>query len=109
MHAKLPPGPLLDLGCGIGGDMFAMAQYRSVVAYESDPVRARLAMANAAALGLSHRVEVRSADWTVDLAEDRLPQVVGAFADPSRRIDKVAERRDVGSFHCMRWNRRWRA
>ena len=68
MHAHLPPGPLLDLGCGIGGDMLAMAKYRPVIAYEIDPVRARLADANADALGLSDRVEVRQADWTVDLA-----------------------------------------
>ncbi len=103
LHANLPPGPLLDLGCGIGGDMLAMAQYRPVVGYESDPVRARLAIANAAALGLSHRVQVRLADWTIELANDRLPEAVGAFADPSRRIGKSGggPRRRVFSLHEM--------
>ena len=85
MHTYLPPGPLLDLGCGIGGDMLALAKYRPVIAYERDPLRARLAQANADAMGLGHRAEVRMADWTVELAEDRLPHAAGAFADPARR------------------------
>jgi SAM-dependent methyltransferase len=103
MHTHLPPGRLLDLGCGIGGDMLAMARYRSVVGYENDPVRARLAVANAEALGLADRVQVRLADWTVDLANDQLPQAVGAFADPSRRVGErhFAQRRRVFSVHEM--------
>ncbi|MBK8050551.1 MAG: class I SAM-dependent methyltransferase [Anaerolineales bacterium] len=33
------PGVILDLGCGIGGDLIALAQKRRVIAYELDPVR----------------------------------------------------------------------
>ena len=38
-----------DLGCGIGGDLLALAQRRPAIAYEVDPVCARFAAANAAA------------------------------------------------------------
>ena len=92
-----PSGPVLDLGCGIGGDMLALAQFRPVIAYERSAVRLRFAQANADALGLSERVELRLADWTVELAEGRLPQAAAAFVDPSRR----AEGRRVFSLHAM--------
>lgn len=90
MHADrldrhAPPGPLLDLGCGIGGDLLALAERRNVVAYEMDPVRARFAQANATVLGFADQVEVRAADWVADMQAGRLPPASGAFADPSRR------------------------
>lgn len=81
-----PPGPVLDLGCGIGGDTLALAQYRPVIAIEQDPVRLRFAQANAAALGLESRVQAIQADWTGLLAAGQLPATAAAFADPSRRV-----------------------
>src|SRR5690606_30893409 len=48
IDAHAPPGPLLELGCGIGGDTLALARRRSVIAYELDPLRLRLAQANVA-------------------------------------------------------------
>lgn len=83
-----PPGSLLDLGCGIGGDLLALAQRRPVVAYELDPVRARFAQANTEALGLGDRVEVRARDWVADLQSGLLPAAGGAFADPARRNEE---------------------
>jgi SAM-dependent methyltransferase len=85
-HAS--PGPVLDLGCGIGGDLLALAAHRPVIAYELDPVRAAFAAANAAELGLGDRVEVRTRDWVADLAAGALSPAGGAFADPSRRVDE---------------------
>jgi hypothetical protein len=82
-----PPGPILDLGCGIGGDTLALAQRRPVIAYEIDPVRLRLARANAEACGLAQRIDFRLADWTADLRDGSLPDAAGAFADPARRVD----------------------
>ncbi len=82
-----PPGPILDLGCGIGGDTLALARRRPVIAYEIDPVRLRLARANAEACGLAHRIDFRLADWTADLREGSLADAAGAFADPARRVD----------------------
>ena len=83
-----PPGVVLDLGCGIGGDLLALARHRHVVAYELDPVRAAFAQANAAVLGLTDHVEVRTRDWVADLRAGRLPPAAGAFADPARRVDE---------------------
>ncbi len=85
IHRRAPAGPILDLGCGIGGDTLALAGYRPVIAYEQDPVRLRFAQANAQALGLDDRIDFRLADWTQELAAGRLPQAAAAFVDPSRR------------------------
>jgi SAM-dependent methyltransferase len=85
MAEAAPPGVFLDLGCGIGGDLIALARRRPVIAYEMDALRARLAQANVAALGLAERVTVVQGDWTAALAAGALPQAAAAFVDPSRR------------------------
>ncbi len=92
-----PPGPLLDLGCGIGGDLLALAQKRAVIAVELDPLRLRFAQANAAALGLSERITFLQGDWTALLARGALAGAAAAFVDPARR---VGERR-IFSLHQM--------
>lgn len=91
------PGHFLDLGCGIGGDLIALAQRRPVTAYEIDPVRARFAEANIRALGLADRVVVRTADWVAALADGALPTASAAFIDPARRSDG----RRTFSLHSM--------
>jgi SAM-dependent methyltransferase len=80
-----PPGVILDLGCGIGGDTLALAQQRSVIAFEYDPVRLQFAQANAEALVLGDQIEFRQVDWTARLANGNLPDAAAAYADPSRR------------------------
>jgi len=87
IDAHAPPGPLLDLGCGIGGDLLALAQRREVIAFETDPVRVRLAEANITAVGLRHRVQFVQADWTQALVDGTLPNAAAAFADPARRVN----------------------
>jgi hypothetical protein len=53
-----------DLGCGLGADTIALAEAGlPVLAVERDPVRARIAAANVAALGLAGQVRVVCADW----------------------------------------------
>ena len=74
------PDSVLDLGCGIGGDLVAVARAGLVVAgVDSDELRVEVARANLAALGLGGAVRVASAT-AVDLAPFGL-----VFADPARR------------------------
>jgi len=71
---------VVDLGCGIGGDLIALARAGLAVrGIEQDPVRAAIARANLAALGLAGTVEVGDATTTT-LERDEV-----AFVDPARR------------------------
>jgi hypothetical protein len=73
---------VLDLCCGIGGDLVALARAGiPVTGVDADPLTASVAAANADALGLAPRVEVRCGDVTdVDLTG-----VPAVFCDPARR------------------------
>jgi SAM-dependent methyltransferase len=74
---------VVDLCCGIGGDLprLAEAAVEGVVGLDHDPVTVAVARANVDALGVASRAEVRREDVTaVDLAG-----FGGAFIDPSRR------------------------
>lgn len=71
---------LIDLGCGIGGDLIAAARAGLISAgVDLDPVRVAVAEANLAALGLPGAVQVADAT-TLDHSGFDL-----AFADPARR------------------------
>ncbi|WP_370247394.1 methyltransferase domain-containing protein [Nocardioides sp.] len=73
-------GSLVDLGCGLGGDLIAAAEAGLVVAgVDLDPVRVALARANLAALDLPGAVMVADA---VELDTSGFDV---AFADPARR------------------------
>ena len=73
-------GTVVDLGCGIGGDLLAAARAGLTAAgVDNDPLRVAIARANLAAAGLGGAVEV--ADVT---AVDTTPFDV-AYADPARR------------------------
>lgn len=78
--AAAQPSSVVDLGCGIGGDLTALARAGLVAAgIDLDPLRVAMAEANLAALGLDGAVTV--ADATV------LP-LAGfgvALVDPARR------------------------
>jgi predicted RNA methylase len=78
--AAAQPSSVIDLGCGIGGDLVAFSRAGLTVAgVDLDPVRVAVAEANLAALGLSGAVQVADAT-TMDL------EGFGAvFADPARR------------------------
>lgn len=79
-YSAFGAGSLIDLGCGIGGDLIAAARAGLVVAgVDLDPVRVAIAEANLAALDLPGAVQV--ADAT---AVNHSPFDL-AFADPARR------------------------
>lgn len=88
---RVPAGPMLDLGCGIGGDLLGLATlppaFGPIIGIERDPVRLQLAQANIDVLGLRHRVQLLETDWVALLHSGQLPNAMAAFADPARRVD----------------------
>ena len=80
LAAAIPAGSVIDLGCGIGGDLIAFARAGLITAgIDQDPVRAAMARANLAALDLAGAVQVGDATTADPSGFD------AAFADPSRR------------------------
>jgi len=71
---------VIDLGCGIGGDLVAFASAGLICAgIDLDPLRVEVAAANLAALGLEGAVQV------ADATEVSTAPFDVAFADPARR------------------------
>ena len=78
--AAAAPSSVIDLGCGVGGDLIAFSREGLTVAgVDLDPVRVEVARANLAALGLAGAVQVADAS-ELDLAGFGV-----VFADPARR------------------------
>jgi SAM-dependent methyltransferase len=75
-------GSLLDLCCGIGGDLLPLAAAGlRVTGVDRDPVTAAVAAANVDALGLGARADLRCAD----VLEVDLGRAGAVFVDPARR------------------------
>ncbi|MFC4492656.1 methyltransferase domain-containing protein [Streptomyces ovatisporus] len=73
---------LADLCCGIGGDAIALARAGvRVLAVDRDPLTCDVARANAAALGLADRIEVRCQD----VGDADVSGYDAVFVDPARR------------------------
>jgi hypothetical protein len=82
LAATLPGASVVDLGCGIGGDLICAARAGlRVTGVERDPETAATARANLAALDLAGDVLIGEAEST-----DLTPYDV-VFADPARRAD----------------------
>ena len=80
LAAAIPGGSVIDLGCGIGGDLIAYARAGLIAAgIDQDPVRVEMARANLDALGLAGAVQVGDATAIDASGFD------AAFADPARR------------------------
>lgn len=78
--ALAAPASVIDVGCGIGGDLVAFARAGLTVAgVDLDPVRVEMARANLAALSLGGAVSV------VDGTALNLAGFGAVFADPARR------------------------
>ena len=81
--AAAGPSSVLDLGCGIGGDLVAFARAGLTTAgIDQDPLRVAVASANLEALGLGGAVQVADGT-TLDLSGFGV-----VFADPARRNAK---------------------
>jgi len=81
--ALADPPSVVDLGCGIGGDLLALAgRGLTVAGVDSDPGRVAVARANLEALGLGGAVQVADAT-AVDVAGFGI-----VFADPARRTPR---------------------
>lgn len=81
--ALADPSSVVDLGCGIGGDLVALAgRGLTVAGVDADPTRVAVARANLAALGLGGAVQVADAT-TLDVSGFGV-----AFADPARRTPR---------------------
>jgi SAM-dependent methyltransferase len=81
--AAASTGSVIDLGCGIGGDLLAFARAGITSAgIDVDPVRVEVARANLAALGLPGAVSVADAT-TVDTTP-----FDAAYVDPARRTGR---------------------
>ena len=80
---------VLDLGCSIGADTFALAAAARGFGLDRDPLRLAMAQANAQALGLSERVGFIQADLRSGLpvSPSGLQPGTGTalFFDPARR------------------------
>lgn len=96
--AAARPGSVIDLGCGIGGDLIAFAEAGLTTAgVDLDPLRVAIAEANLAALGLAGAGAVAVADaTTVDVSRFGV-----AFVDPARRTARGR------SFHPAEWTPSW--
>ena len=83
------PARAVDLGCAAGTDTVALARAGAqVLAVDRDPVARALTEANATALGVADRVEVRDADVVELVAAAADGTVAGrpaATLDPARR------------------------
>jgi SAM-dependent methyltransferase len=87
---------VLDLGCGIGGDLLALASAGLTTAgVDLDPERVAVASANLAALGLGGAVQVADAT-TLDHAGFDV-----VFADPARRTARGR------TFSTDQWSPPW--
>jgi hypothetical protein len=74
-------GRIADLGCGIGGDSLALAQYFSVTGVDLDPARLLFAEANLKTYGRARNFSPLEAD--INHFDPALFQ--GLFFDPARR------------------------
>jgi SAM-dependent methyltransferase len=90
-------GPsVIDLTCGIGGDLVALARAGLTTAgTDLDPLRVEMARANLAALGLGGAVDVADAT-TLDVSP-----FATAYADPARRSARGR------SFRADDWTPPW--
>lgn len=81
---------VIDIGCGIGGDLIAFAKAGfNVVGYEKEPVRAAIALANLQVLKNKQLLDenVTFQVLCADALDAEWPDHQAVFCDPARRND----------------------
>jgi SAM-dependent methyltransferase len=86
--APAQQGRLADLGCGIGGDLIALAAGRDVLAVDRDPDHLLMAAHNAGVYDVAQSLHTREAD----VRDVSLAGVSTVFADPARRSPRGSAR-----------------
>ncbi|HEY2520805.1 MAG TPA: class I SAM-dependent methyltransferase [Streptosporangiaceae bacterium] len=86
--APAAANPAADLGCGIGGDLIALAAGREVLAVDRDPDHLLMAAHNAGVYGVAEGLSTRQAD----VREAGLAGITTVFVDPARRSPRGAAR-----------------
>jgi hypothetical protein len=84
-----PANPAADLGCGIGGDLIALAAGREVLAVDRDPDHLLMAAHNAGVYDVAEGLSTRQAD----VREVSLTGITTVFVDPARRSPRGAAQR----------------
>ena len=84
--AAAAPGRLADLGCGIGGDLIALAAGREVLAVDRDPDHLLMAAHNAGVYDVATGLTTRESD----VRDVPLAGLAAVFADPARRRARTA-------------------
>ncbi len=72
---------VVDICCGLGGDLFSLAKTKSTMAIDRSPIAGVLAKANCQALGLSSNVQA------IDAGDFVLPPSSWFHIDPDRRAE----------------------
>ena len=97
--AGAAPQRLADLGCGIGGDLIALAAGREVLAVDRDPVHLRMAVHNAGVYEAAAGVRTCRSD----VRDVSLAGVQAVFADPARRLPGGRRLRPGDSEPPLEW------
>jgi THUMP domain-like/RNA cap guanine-N2 methyltransferase len=84
--AQAAPGRLADLGCGIGGDLIALAAGREALAVDRDADHLLMAAHNAGVYDAAGGLSTRQAD----VRDVPLAGLAVVFADPARRSARDA-------------------
>ena len=87
-----PGGRLADLGCGIGGDLIALAAGRDVLAVDRDHDHLLMATHNAGVYGAAGDLRTEQAD----VRDVGLAGVTTVFLDPARRSPRGNAQRGAG-------------
>lgn len=85
-----------DLGCGIGGNLLALAKKtKKVIALDEDEVTLTSAKLNAKVYGLENKIEFLNLKAEEFIASDRMKNIEAVFLDPARDREGKTKTRSI--------------